>query len=330
MEATGVCVDQTLAPTDRAMNASPRISVLMPVYNAESYLAAAVESILAQTWQDFEFLIMDDGSSDRTPQILQAYAQNDPRIHVYQSQNQGVSAARNSLLQKARGEYVAVMDADDIALPHRLAAQIHYLDHHPEIVCVGGSHDLIDEQGRFLTTLKLPETDEQIQALALAGHGSICHPCACMRRSPVLQVGGYDERLKSAHDLDLWLKLGEVGQLTNLPEVVLQYRIHTQSVSGQNFISQRQEAEFACQQAWERRGIAGTFEASEPWRPGRDRPSRYKFMLQYGWWAFNSHQRQTAAIYGVKTIGILPWRIEGWILLGSALLKPLPSNPPVR
>lgn len=304
------------------MTAVPPISVLMPVYNGGRYLAATIESILNQTLTDFEFLIMDDGSTDRSLHILQAYAQKDTRICLYQSANQGVSRARNALLQKARGMYVAVMDADDLALPDRLALQFAFLKQHPEVVCVGGSHDLIDEKDRFLTTLRLPESDEQIQALALAGHGSICHPCAFMRRTAATHVGGYDERLRSAHDLDLWLKLGEIGQLANLSEVVLQYRIHTGSVSGQNFISQRQEAEFACEQAWKRRGIVGQFEASEPWRPGRDRPSRHKFMLQYGWWAFNSHERRTAAIYGLKAIALLPWRADGWKLFGAAVLKP--------
>lgn len=308
------------------MTVVPRISVVMPVYNAEKYLAQTVESILQQTFTDFEFLIMDDGSTDRSPQILSKYADQDPRIHIFQSQNQGVSKARNALLQKACGTYIAVMDADDISLPHRLEAQFHFLEQSPHVVCVGSSHDLIDEKGRFLTCLKLPETDNEIQTLALAGHGSICHPCAFMRRAAVEQVGGYDECLKSAHDLDLWLKLGEIGALANLPDALLQYRIHTQSVSGQNFIAQRQEALFACEQAWKRRGIQGTFEASEPWRPGRDRPSRHKFTLQYGWWAYGSGQRWTAADYGVQAIKLLPHKREGWQLLLASLLKPLPRD----
>lgn len=308
------------------MTVVPRVSVVMPVYNAEKYLAQTVESILQQTFTDFEFLIMDDGSIDRSQKTLKKYAAQDPRIHIFQSQNQGVSKARNALLQKARGTYIAVMDADDIAQPRRLEVQFEFLEQYPHVVCVGSSHDLIDEKGRFLTCLKLPETDAEIQTLALAGHGSICHPCAFMRRAAVEQVGGYDERLKFAHDLDLWLKLGELGALANLPIPLLQYRIHTQSVSGQNFMSQRQEALFACEQAWKRRGIQGTFAASEPWRPGRDRPSRHKFALQYGWWAYNSRQRWTAMDYGLRAIALLPLNFDGWRLLLTTLFKPFPKN----
>jgi glycosyltransferase involved in cell wall biosynthesis len=300
----------------------------MPVYNADRYVAQAVESILAQTLTDFEFLIADDGSTDNSLEILRVYAAKDPRIRFSSNPNQGVSRTRNQLLQQARGEFIAVMDADDIALPRRFALQIEFLRSHPEVVCVGGSHDLIDEEGRLLTFLALPQADDEIQKAALAGHGSICHPSAMIRRWALEKTDGYDEAYRSAHDLDIWLKLGEIGRLANLKESVLQYRIHTNSVSNRNRISQRLEAQQACLQAWKRRGIQGHFEASEPWRPGHDRASRHYFMLQYGWWAFNSHQRETAIIYGWRAIKALPFNKEGWKLLICAALKPLPVVQP--
>jgi glycosyltransferase involved in cell wall biosynthesis len=306
-------------------SASPTISVLMAVYNAERYLHETIDSILAQTFRDFEFLIADDGSGDRSLDILQTYAAQDSRIRVLTGPNQGVSRTRNKLIREAKGEFVAVMDADDIAYPDRFERQINFLQAHPQVVCVGGAHDVIDEQGRFLTFLMLPQTNEEVQQKALAGHGSICHPCAMMRRETLLKTGGYDEAYPSAHDLDLWLKLGELGELANLPHPLLKYRLHTQSVSGRNHVGQREEARQACEQAWKRRGIQGTFEATEPWRPGADRPSQHRFMLKYGWWAFNSAQRQTAILYGLRAIRLLPFNQEGWNLLRCALLKPMPQ-----
>jgi glycosyltransferase involved in cell wall biosynthesis len=310
------------------MSQTPLISVMMPVYNAERYVGQAIDSILAQTLGDFEFLIADDGSTDNSLSLLKTYVEQDQRIRLTSNPNQGVSRTRNQMLQQARGEFIAVMDADDIALPERFALQIDFLRQHPAVICVGGSHHLIDDAGRLLTFLALPQTDAEIQKAALAGHGSICHPCAMIRRYALEKIGGYDEAYRSAHDLDVWLKLGEIGKLANLPQPLLQYRIHPNSVSGRNPISQRLEAQHACEQAWRRRGIQGQFEAGNVWRPEGDRASRHHFMLQYGWWAFNSRQRQTALLYGWRAVSALPLSLEGWRLLICAAIKPLPDLPP--
>jgi hypothetical protein len=308
------------------MSQSPLISVLMPVFNAERYVAKAIASILEQTLGDFEFLIVNDGSTDRSLSILEKYAISDKRIRLISRPNTGYVVALNEMLQLAEGEFIARMDADDIALPERFRRQVEFLRQHPEVVCVGGCHDLIDHKGRLLTHLVLPLHDRDIQREALAGHGSICHPCAMIRRSALLQVGGYDETLMPAEDLDLWLKLGELGQLANLSDAILQYRLHSQSVSEENCLVQRQKCRIACERAWQRRGIEGTFEASEPWRPGSDRASRTQFMLRYGWWAFNSRQRTTALIYAVKAILTNPLQWEGWKLFICAGVKPLPGG----
>lgn len=309
------------------MSAPPLVSVHLAVYNAAPYLAATLESILTQTLTDFECLIVDDGSTDGSRTIIRSYIDRDPRLRLWCNPNQGVSKSRNQLLAASRGELIAVMDADDIALPQRFALQVAFLQGHPDHVCVGGAHDLIDHKGRFLTRLRLPETDAEIQSLALAGHGSICHPCAMVRRSALVAVGGYDENLRSAHDLDLWLKLGEIGQLANLPDTLLQYRLLTNSVSGRNPSDQRAEARLACEAAWRRRGMEGQFEATQPWRPTGDRASQHQFMLQYGWWAFNSGHGKTAALYGGKAILAQPWRRSGWALVGCALFKSPPTVP---
>jgi len=301
----------------------PLISVLMPVYNAQSYLAEAVESILSQSLGDFEFLILDDGSTDRSLKILRAYAAQDPRIRLTSRANGGYVSALNQLLEQAQGELIARMDADDVALPERLAKQVTFLQQHPAVLCLGSAFDLIDARDRRITSLPVPLDDAEIQRLALSGHTPINHPSAMMRRSALLQVGGYDEAFCPAEDLDLWLKLGEIGQLANLPEPLVKYRLHPDSVSERNCALQRQKALEACQQAWQRRGIVGQFEATDAWRPGPDRESQYRFAMQYGWWAFNSGERQTALTYALKAIRLWPSQIESWKLLGCSLFKPM-------
>ncbi|MBD3883569.1 glycosyltransferase [Phormidium tenue FACHB-886] len=304
----------------------PLVSVIMPVYNAERFVAAAVESILGQTFEDFEFLIIDDGSTDRSRSILERYAVRDARIRLISRPNTGYTVALNELLQLAQGEFVARMDADDIAQPDRFRLQVTRLQQEPDLVCLGGAHGMIDEKGRWLTCLAMPETNAEIQALALAGHTPINHPCVMMRRSAVLQVGGYDPALAPCEDLDLWLRLGEIGRLANLKEMVLKYRLHAHSVSEQQGALQNQKAREACKRAWLRRGIPnGRFEATAAWRPSTDPQSRCAFMLRYGWWAFNSGQRQTALIYGLKAIQISPLQSEGWQLFASAIVKPMPE-----
>jgi cellulose synthase/poly-beta-1,6-N-acetylglucosamine synthase-like glycosyltransferase len=304
----------------------PTVSVIMPVYNAERFVAKAVESILCQTFADFEFLIVNDGSTDRSLAILERYAAQDGRIRLISHANTGYVTALNEMVQLSQGEFLARMDADDIAMDDRFQLQVARLRQEPELVCLGGAHGMIDEQGRWLTCLAMPEQNEDIQTLALAGHTPINHPCVMMRRSAVLQVGAYDTALAPCEDLDLWLRLGEIGKLGNLKAMVLKYRLHANSVSEKQGMLQKQKAREACEQAWRRRGIDGTFEAVELWRPGCDRRSRHKFMLRYGWWAFNSGQRQTALLYGYRAIQTLPWQREGWQLLMSAALKPIAAQ----
>lgn len=299
----------------------PTVSVLMAVYNSEGYLAQAIESILTQTFPDFELIIIDDGSTDDSLAVMRHYAAQDSRIQLLTRDNRGVSTTRNELLALARSELIAVMDSDDIALPQRLELQVKFLQQHPDVVCVGGAFDIIDQNNRFLTRLQVPTEDSQIQKAALAGHTTINHPAAMMRRDPTLAVGGYDEAYPSTHDLDLWLKLGEIGPLANLPEAVIQYRIRSDSISGQNPIAQRQEARIVCEQAWQRRNISGVFEATDPWRPTPSPQSQHQFLLKYGWWAFNSKQGVTALIYGLRAVQQWPCSLKGWKLLLIVMLR---------
>jgi len=309
------------------MHEAPAISVLMSVYNAERYLRAAVDSILAQTFSDFEFIIIDDGSADSSPNILLEYSGRDPRVRLTVRSNKGLTATLNEAIGQARGQFLARMDCDDVSLPERFEKQLAALRADPSLVCVGGHFELIDGKGRLLTRLRPPSDDEAIQKLLLRGHTAICHPAAMMRRDAVTKVGGYDPYFRTTQDLDLWLRLGEVGRFGNVPEVVLKFRQHESSISETRSDEQRRFAREAVERAWRRRGITdGVFEAAEPWRPGKDRASRHQYALRYGWWGFNSGARRTALAYGVKAVSIRPLDAGGWKLLASALVKPLPTT----
>ena len=303
----------------------PTVSVLLPVFNGERYLRAALDSVLSQTYADFELLVLDDGSTDRTPHIARSCARLDPRVRVYSRENRGLVATLNELLGLARGEFIARMDADDICLPDRLARQVAHLRAHPRVVCVGGDHELIDERGRLLTTVRTLERDAEIQQQALRGHGSICHPSAMIRRDALQHIGGYRAEFYPAEDLDLWLRLGEIGELANLRGAVLRYRLHTQSISESAAQGRQRAAGLkCCEDAWRRRGLHDVpFEAGDAWRPTDARDSRLRFALRYGWWAFNSGQRSTSIAYGLKAVRTAPASREGWTLLLASLVKPL-------
>lgn len=301
---------------------TPLISVNMSVYNGGAYLSESIESILNQTYQDFELIICDDGSTDNSLEIIRSFSAKDSRIVVITRENRGLSYSLNEILSIANGRYIARMDQDDIALPERFALQVKYLEEHPEVVCVGGDTYLIDHKGRHLTTLIHLKGDDKIQQSALAGHGSITHSCAMIRTEVIKEIGGYDARNPLTLDLDLWLRLGEHGKLANISEPVVKFRLHAGSVSERNGPMQREEARLACERAWQRRSIEGKYEASDLWRPTPDADSKHKFMLHYGWWAWNSRQRRTAAIYGLKAIQSKPLSLEGWKLLVCTLAKP--------
>ena len=209
---------------------SPTVSVAMTVHNSERYLAQAVESILQQTYRDYEFVIIDDGSTDGSRALLERFAELDGRIRLVSRPNAGISRSRNEALARSRGAFMAIMDSDDVAHPNRLEAQLRHLRDHEDVLCVGSWYNVIDGAGRLLTQLRPPTDNTAIQALLLKGHTAISQPAAMLRREAVERVGGFDESLELSEDLDLYLKLGEIGELANLPQTLLSYRLHENSI----------------------------------------------------------------------------------------------------
>jgi glycosyltransferase involved in cell wall biosynthesis len=210
----------------------PPISVVMPVYNASRYLHIAVDSIRRQTFPHFELIAVDDGSTDDSRQILEALAAEDSRIRILSRPNTGIVGALNDGLALAVGEFVARMDADDWALPLRLEKQLAYLRGHPECVCVGSFFNYMDASGA-LVKWNPRETDHAaLERQLLTGDGgALIHPAILLRRAAVERVGGYRVEAQWLEDLDLYLRLARIGHLANLPEVLLHYRYHAQSVN---------------------------------------------------------------------------------------------------
>ncbi|OAM87619.1 glycosyltransferase [Termitidicoccus mucosus] len=210
----------------------PSLSILLPVYNAARYLPAALASLRAQTFTDYELIAVDDGSADRSLAILARAADADPRIRVISRPNTGIVGALNDGLEAARAPVVARMDADDIAIPDRLARQFAFLRLTPEFVCLGTAVHFMDARSALLKPCPRSADHDAIErALLLGDGGQLIHPSIMFRRDAVLQIGGYRLAAQWIEDLDLYLRLARVGRLTNLPAALLHYRIHEQSVN---------------------------------------------------------------------------------------------------
>lgn len=212
--------------------APPKLSVLMPVYNAQPYLVAAISSVLSQTVREFEFIIVDDGSNDLSPEILRAFAEKDRRIRVITQQNQGVAASLNAGLAQCSGDLVFRMDGDDLALPTRFVEQIAAMQQRPDCVGLGTAVLFTDPEGRPTKVYRPPLEPAQIAAeLANGNGGALVHPTVVFRRAPLVACGGYRTQYDFVEDLDLFVRLLAHGTLRNLPEPLLHYRQHSQSVN---------------------------------------------------------------------------------------------------
>lgn len=198
------------------MPSVPLVSVVMPAYNAEEYVGVAIESILNQTLTDFEFLIIDDGSTDATGRIVADYAAKDPRIKVFRQEHGGVSEAANKIYAAARAEYIARIDADNMSLPTRLEKQLQFLRTHPEIGVVSTRVHQIFEDGR--TQVWMPPTEPRVIYWWLMFDCSLMQGASMMRRALFDRVGPY--RLAFGEDYDFWIRASAVTQLANLPEVL--------------------------------------------------------------------------------------------------------------
>lgn len=246
-------------PAHIPTQAAPRVSVLMPVYNAQNFLAEAIDCILAQMFTDWELICVDDGSTDTSLAILRDYQAKDERVRVITRPNTGIVGALNDALSVARGEYLARMDADDTCKPQRFARQIDYLDAHRDCVAVGTWVIRTDPYGSPAGTQEAPLDHEQIDdALMRAEGGVITHATLMGRRQAFQTIGGWQPQYDWVEDLDLFLRLAEVGKLANIPEYLYGYRRHVESVCFRHYELMCERLKQVLIEAYQRRGRPDT------------------------------------------------------------------------
>lgn len=253
------------------IRAQPAISVATSVYNGERFLAPAIDSVLAQNFSDFEFLLLDDGSRDGSLAIAQDYAARDPRIRLITRENRGLVSSLNELLAMARAPLVARFDADDICAPDRLSQQLAFMQTHPDHGLVGSNTRYIGADGLPSPVPNLPRPqDHQALLASFEDKPNLCHSAVLYRRDLVLALGGYRASYVHAEDYDLWLRLSAVTRLANLPRVLLDYRITPEQVSSRHMVTQAVNAGIAWLAHQERAAGRGDPTAGLEQLPGLD------------------------------------------------------------
>lgn len=235
---------------------SPRVSVIIPARNRANYLPTAIESVLAQTLTDFELIVVDDGSTDETPELVQRYQARDPRVRlVCNETSRGIAGARNRGTAEARGEYVAALDSDDYAYPQRLARQVDFLDRHPDHAVVSSWVIWMHADGRLQRKVRRRPVNSDDAAAMLIFNASISQPSATARTA-VLREHPYDETFSMSSDYELWSRLAGHYRLANLPEVLVCCRDHdTRTTQGKaQRVIECQHAIYRAQ--FERLGVA--------------------------------------------------------------------------
>lgn len=203
----------------------------MTAYNSERYIDQAIESVVSQTFQNWELVIVEDGSTDGTKAKIQAWMEKDTRIRLFcNDKNLGIGATRQRGLEQARGEYAAVLDSDDVALPEWLQRRADYLDEHPETVLVSGSRIVIDEHGKFIRVNHEKDQPEVLRWRLLFGN-SVSQPSCMFRISEALGVGGY-ALIPYLEDWDLFARLAERSRIGQLDTALIMYRVHGTNSSG--------------------------------------------------------------------------------------------------
>ena len=205
------------------MKAPPKVSIVTSVHNGEIYLRESIDSILQQTYANFEFIIIDDGSNDSTPEILDSYTK-DNRIRIFKnSKKLGLSKSFNLGIKKSTGEYIARHDADDISIKNRLFVQKNYLDLHQNVAVVSSSNLYINQLGEVISVANR-EANSTITRWRLFFSNPIIHSSTMFRKSIIISCGGYDENLKHSEDYDLWCRIAEQYSIVQLPDVLEKFR----------------------------------------------------------------------------------------------------------
>lgn len=223
-------VDTDLTEMRQTEQRNPAITVLMSVYNGERWLDEAIKSVLNQTFSDLEFIIVNDGSTDQSLEIINKFAAADPRIVVINKPNSGLADSLNCGLAKARGNWIARLDADDVCESERLERQYKIGMSSPDIVLVGSSSQQIDEHGSLTTAHRYPARHNKLYRHLISGR-FFAHSSAFFRKNKVTSLGGYNPSFFRAQDYDLWLRLLDAGRFVCVNEPLIRFRVHHNMIS---------------------------------------------------------------------------------------------------
>lgn len=301
----------------------PTISVLLPVYNGEPFLRAAIESILTQTVRDIEVLIVDDGSTDESLQTIKALARDDDRIRFRSRSNLGLVATLNELIQWAESPFIARMDADDIALPERFERQLDRFARDPELLALGSDTWCIDSKGRRLMVVRMPHSHHEIDecAMQVATGTGMCHPSMMFRSTAFKLAGPYSDEFWPAEDADLILRIVEKGRVANLDEALLLYRVHGNSISHRQAARQRDAHFRAAAAAAARRGTAPPDPRSRelPAHQRDDIESLAARDTKWAWWALKAGNLRVARSLATRAVLRKPFAKDTWRVLACAI-----------
>lgn len=293
-----------------------QLAVVMPVYNAGPYLAAAVESILNQTYSDFEFIIIDDGSTDDSLALLQEYASKDTRIKLISRENRGLVASRNELLSLTHTKYFAIMDSDDISHPNRLEKQLSFLESQPEYGVVGCRDLLIDPEGLAIRVINDHCHHEAIDQANLSFDEFQTLNGYMVVTDKLKGLGGYRDEIVYAEDRDLFLRMAEIAKVMVLPEALYAYRQHYTNTC----VTKAKEVSLHVQQVVEdacrRRAINLV---SQPPSSHPENTTVAQLHHVWAWWALAAGNVKTARKYAGKVAMKQPLSINSWRLIFCAV-----------
>lgn len=215
----------TLLYNDGVNDKKPLISVVMPAYNAERYISEAIESILKQSFKDFELIIIDDCSTDKTPEIIQKYSKQDPRIKTYRNEtNMKLAKTLNTGIKHANGKYIARMDADDVSLPNRLEIQKTFMEKHPYVGILGGGMVIMNQNGEKISKRSYHRDDPSIRK-HMFRFSPFCHPAVIIRKEAFDKTQGYKHEYNPAEDYEFYFQLGRFCEFANTDSELLRYRV---------------------------------------------------------------------------------------------------------
>lgn len=295
----------------------PRVSAIMSAFNTEAYIGRAIESVAEQTFRDWELIVIDGSPNDKTRRIVEQWSRREPRVRLIVRPGQTIPQARNEAIAVARGEYLAVVDSDDILPLYRFEEEVKFLDRCPNHVIVSGHLQLIDPDGNPICVWTAPLDENGINDLLMSGSCmGVPHVASMMRTAPVREVGGYREKFHAAEDLDLFLRLSEKGRLGNIDKIMTEYRQHLGSICHREPWRVAEVAWQAVQEARQRRDLPA--EPKAPVAP-REPQTAETVHANWSWWALAAGNRSVARRHAWRAVRASPTSGKSWKLLMCAL-----------